>query len=731
MTERTMDSNKTEWETGSPERTHFDPLLDSLVVVAKLYDKHVTATALSAGLPLVENKLTTTLLPRAAERAGLSARMLNRPLDEIVPEVLPAILLLHNGHACVLTELDLANNKARIIRPEAGLGEVEMHVDGLSELYSDFCFFIKREYQFDKERRLVTGEAGKHWFWDTLRLSFPIYRDVILASVLINLFVLASPFYVRNVYDRVVPNSAFDTLWAFSIGIGIIFFFDLLLKLIRTYFLDIAGRKSDVILSSKIFAHVQALKLEHRPASVGSFAKMVSEFESIRDFITSATMSTLVDIPFVIIFLLAIYVFSGNLVIVPLVSVGIILLITIIIRRPVDESITHSYGASTVKNGLLIETLNGLETVKSNRMEGINQRKYEQNVGETSFWSNRSRLFSTIGTSTSGFVQQMTTVALLIVGVYEIANHELTMGGLIAASMLTGRVIAPMAQVAGLIARYGQTKEAYSGIARIMDMPIERDPDKAYLQRDKTDGHFELENVGITFPGQTVSIINGVNLNIPAGSRLAVIGRIGCGKTTLLRLLMGLYTPTEGVIKLDGIDIRQLDPSDLRAMIGCVEQQPTLFSGTIRDNIASGTPYATDEQILKAAEMAGVLEFTATHPEGLNRQTGENGRMLSGGQRQCVALARALLRDPKILIFDEPTSALDQDSERRLIARLSKLAPDKTIIVFTQRLAILSLLDSIAVMDAGEILMHGPKQEVLDRLAGKHASSTPQDGGAA
>lgn len=719
MTEESKEERAMSWDTGSPERTHFDPLLDSLVVVSKLYDKAVTATALSAGLPLVDNRLTTTLFPRAAERAGLSARLLNRSLDEMVQEILPSVLLLHNGRACILTKLDREQSHASIIRPESGIGEEVLSLDALEALYTGFAFFIKREYRFDKERRLITGEKGKHWFWDTLRLSTPIYRDVILASVLINLFVLASPFYVRNVYDRVVPNSALDTLWAFSIGIGIIFLFDLILKLIRTYFLDVAGRKSDVILSSKIFAHVQALKLEYRPQSVGSFAKMVSEFESIRDFITSATMSTLVDIPFVIIFLLAIYFFSGNLVIVPLVSVLLILIITAVIRRPVDESITHSYGASTVKNGLLIETLNGLETVKSNRMEGLNQRKWEQNVGEMSYWSNRSRLFSTLGTSASGFIQQMTTVALLIVGVYEIANHELSMGGLIAASMLTGRVISPMAQVAGLIARYGQTKEAYEGIARIMEMPVEREEGKSYLQRANTDGHFQVEGVAFAFPEQPVPIIKQVSLDIPAGSKLAIIGRIGCGKTTLMRLLMGLYSPVEGVIKLDGIDTRQLDPSDLRAMIGCVEQQPTLFSGSIRDNIASGTPYATDDQILKAAETAGVLEFTATHPEGLNRQTGENGRMLSGGQRQCIALARALLRDPKILIFDEPTSALDQDSERRLIARLSRLAPDKTIIVFTQRLAILSLLNSIAVMDDGEILMHGPKQEILDRLSGK------------
>ncbi|WP_422139835.1 type I secretion system permease/ATPase [Endozoicomonas sp. ALC020] len=717
MTDQSNTEATDRWDTGSPERTHFDALLDSLVIVTKLYDKPSTATALSAGLPLIENKLTLALLPLAAERASLSARLLNRELDTILPEVLPAILLLHNGNACVLTKLDITADEATIIRPEAGLGKAEMHLDELRLLYTGFCFFIKREYKFDKGRRLITGEAGKHWFWDTLRLSFPIYRDVIIASVVISLFVLATPFYVRNIYDRVVPDSAFDTLWAFSIGVAIIFFFDLLLKLIRTFFLDVAGRKSDVILSSRIFAHVQALKLEHRPRSVGSFARMVSEFESIRDFITSATLSTLVDIPFVIIFLIAIYIFSGYLVIVPMVSIFIILVITLLIRRPVDEAISHSYGASSVKNGLLIETLNGLETVKSNRMEGLNQRKWEQNIGEASYWSNRSRLYSTFGTSTSGFIQQMSTVAVLIVGVYKIANHDLTMGGLIAASMLTGRVISPMTHVAGLIARWGQTKVAYKGIAGIMAMPVEREDEKQYLQCDLTDGHYQLENVSLTFPEQTVPVIKRVSINIPAGSRLAVIGRIGCGKTTLLRLLMGLYTPTEGVIKLDGIDIRQLDPSDLRKMIGSVEQLPTLFSGTIRDNIATGTPYATDAQILKAAEMAGVIEFTGTHPDGLNRECGEQGRMLSGGQRQCVALARALLRDPKILIFDEPTSALDQDSERKLIQRLNRLAPDKTIIVFTQRLAILSLLDSIAVMDDGEILMKGEKRKILDQLA--------------
>ncbi|CAH0990022.1 Toxin RTX-I translocation ATP-binding protein [Sinobacterium norvegicum] len=707
------------WHTGAPERSHFDPLLDSLVVISKLYDKPMSATALSAGLPLVDNKLTPALLPRAADRAGLAARLIQRDLTAIRQQVLPAVLLLNGEQACVLTEVDTATGRATVIRPESGEGESQLPLTELGQYYTGFAIFIKTRFDYGKQRRLVTGEKEKHWFWDTLKLSAPIYKDVVIASILINLFVLTSPMFVRNVYDRVVPNSAIDTLWAFAIGALIVFSFDFLLKLIRTHFLDVAGRKSDIILSSKLFAQVQNIKLENRPNSVGSFAKTVQDFESIRDFITSATLTTLVDLPFVFFFLIVIFIFSGNLVLVPIVGMLVILAISLFVRKPMDEAISHSFGASSVKNGLLIETLTGLETVKTNRMEGLHQRRWEQNVGEVSEWSNKSRLYSTVATSTSGFVQQLTTIGLMIVGVYEISNHSLSMGGLIAAMMLAGRTIAPMGQVAGLIARYSQTKQAYEGVAKVMEMPVERGPDQQFVSRDSFDGGFELEQVSLNFPEQLVPAVAGVDLSIPAGSKMAIIGRIGCGKTTLLRMLMGLYTPTEGMIKLDGIDLRQIDPSDLRSAIGCVEQQPQLFAGSIRDNIVSGTPYASDDQIIRAASIAGVLEFSNPHPEGLNRQVGEGGRLLSGGQRQCVALARALLRDPKILIFDEPTSALDQQTERTLIQRLADNTPDKTIIVFTQRMAILDLLDHVAVMDQGKVLMSGPKADVMKKLAGK------------
>jgi ATP-binding cassette subfamily C protein LapB len=712
-----LEALKKVWLTGAPESTHFDPLLDSLVVISKLYDKPMSAIALSSGLPLDDNKLTPALFPRAADRAGLSARIIQRSLHDIPEQVLPAIILLNGQLACVLTKI--SDGQATIIRPETGEGEQQIALDELQSYYSGFSIFIKTRFNYGKERRLITGEKEKHWFWDTLKISLPIYKDVIIASILINLFVLTSPMFVRNVYDRVVPNSSIDTLWAFSIGALIIFTFDFVMKLIRTHFLDIAGRKSDIILSSKLFAQVQNIKLEHRPASVGSFAKTVQDFESIRDFITSATLTTLVDIPFTLLFLLVIYIFSGNLVLVPIVGILVILILSLFIRKPMDEAISHSFGASAVKNGLLIETLSGLETVKTNRMEGLNQRRWEQNVGEISHWSNKSRLYSTAATSASGFVQQLTTVGLMIVGVYEIANHSLSMGGLVAAMMLSGRTIAPMGQVAGLIARFSQTKQAYEGVAKVMEMPVERGPDKQFVSRSSFEGGFNLAGVTLSFPEQLVPAVSNVNLDIPAGAKLAVIGRIGSGKTTLLRMLMGLYTPTEGMIKLDGIDLRQIDPSDLRSIIGCVQQQPQLFQGTIRDNIVSGTPYASDEQIIHAAEIAGVLDFTNPHPEGLNRQVGEGGRLMSGGQRQCVALARALLRDPKILIFDEPTSALDQQSERTLIQRLAANTPDKTIIVFTQRMAILDLLDHIAVMDNGSVIMSGPKNEVLSKLGVK------------
>lgn len=707
------------WDTGSPTKTFYDPLLDSLVVIARLNGNPQVATALSSGLPLVEHRLTTDLLPRAAERAGLSARLLRRELEDIPTQVLPAIILLRQSRAAVLVSMDAAAGTARIIRPETGEGEETISLEALGEEYGGFAFFFKTKFAYDSHRKAAVGDDSGHWFWTTLKKSTSIYRDVIIASVLINLFALTSPMFVRNIYDRVVPNSAFETLWALAIGALIIFTFDFLLKVIRTHFLDTAGRKSDILLSAKLFERVQAVRLEHRPASVGSYAKTVQEFESIRDFITSATMATLVDIPFVFIFLLTIAILSGNLVLVPLVAIIIILIISFAIRQPVDESIKHSFGASAMKNGLLIETLTGLESVKTHRLEGLNQSRWEQSVGEVSQWSNRSRLFSTTANSASAWITQVATVALMIVGVYEIANQQNTMGGLIAAMMLSGRAIGPMSQVAGLIGRYSQTKQAYEGVAKIMELDVEREPNQKFIKVPDVKGAFELEGVGLTFPNQTVPAVNDVTMSIPAGTKVAVIGKIGSGKSSLLRMLMGLYQPTEGVIKLDGIDIKQVDPSDLRELIGCVEQHPFLFQGSIRDNIVAGSPHCTDEQLIRAANLAGVLDFTNSHPEGLNRPVGENGNQLSGGQRQCVAIARAMLREPQIYIMDEPSSALDQATERTLIERWKEAAPHKTMIIFTQRMAVLDAVDKIAVMDHGKLLIYGNKADVLKKLGGK------------
>ena len=518
---------------------------------------------------------------------------------------------------------------------------------------------------------------------------------------------------MRNIYDRVVPNNAIDTMWAFGIAAIIIFSFDALMKLLRTHFLDIAGKKSDILLSSAIFAHVMQLRLEQAPGSVGSFAKNLQDFESIRDFIASSTMALLIDLPFVVLFLVVIYVVAGPLMFVPLCAALVILVVSLLARNRIDQAIQHTYQASAAKSGLLIEALAGLEIIRANRLEGSMQRRWEDSVGEISEWSNRSRMISTTATTLSGWVQQVNTIGMAIVGVYLISAGELTMGGLIAAIMLSGRAMAPMGQIAGLIPRYNQTKTAYEGVAKVMEMPGERTEGKKYISEHAISGGYHFDNVGLTFDGQQQPSLSGVSFDIEAGSTTAVIGRIGSGKTSMLRLMVGLYQPTEGMIMLDGLNIGQIDPAELRDAVAVVEQQPHLFSGSVRDNITAASPFATDTQLMRAVKLAGVDTFTANHEEGLDRQVGERGSKLSGGQRQCVAIARALLPNPPIIIMDEPTSAMDQETEKIFIAKLAELAKDKTLIVFTQRLSLLDIADKIMVLNNGKLHKFEDKATML------------------
>jgi len=710
-------SNTPNWNVRGEALLPDDPLTRCLVILTRYFHNPMSAQTLTAGLPLENMRLTPDLFVRSATRAGLSARVVKRPLDQISSMTLPAVLLLKNGNACVVAERD-QNLGWVLIQPESGGGTTTMTTEELAEQYDGYAIFSRPAFKFDERAEDQSIPRGQHWFWSVFTRSWPLYAEVLIATFLTNIFALVTPLFVMNVYDRVVPNMAFETLWVLSIGALIVFLFDLLMRSLRGYFLDVAGKQIDVILSATIFEKVLGLKSAVRPRSVGSLANNLQEFEMFRDFITSATITAVIDLPFVALFLVIIFWLGGATVLVPILAMPIIVGLGILLQRPLQKIIQQSFRVSSQKQAVLIETLTGLETIKAVGAESASQRKWEQIIGEQNRLGLSSRILTGAIVNQSSFFQQAAYVAVVIVGVYLIADRSMTTGGLIACALLTNRVLAPLSQIASLITRYFQAQQALAGIDNIMNLPVERPPGKSFVHRHGFKGDIEFRNVTFAYPEQEIPAITNASFHIRAGERVGIIGRIGSGKTTIEKLLLGLYDPTQGSIWIDGIDLQQIDPADLRHNIGYVPQDVMLFHGSVRENIVLGAPYVDDAAMLFAAEVAGVTEFVNRHPRGFDMQVGERGEGLSGGQRQSIANARALLLEPPIVVLDEPSSSLDNRSEENLKTRLTAQMEGRTLVLVTHRASLLTLVDRLIVMDGGRVIADGPKAQVMEALSG-------------
>ncbi|MEZ8065655.1 type I secretion system permease/ATPase [Vibrio sp. FF145] len=693
-----------------------DPLLNSLIYVSRYYGLANSPEALINGLPLSDGKLTPFLFPRSAERAGLVAKENRSDLENIPHLILPAILLLKQGEACVLNSIDIEKQEAEIITTESGMMPIVIPIEELKEQFIGRYFLVKKQFRYDERSPEILKTREGHWFWSTIWQSKKIYRDVLIASILINLFAIAAPMFTRLVYDKVVPNLAFETLWVLASGIFVVFLFDLLLKLMRSYFIDVAGKKSDILISSKLFSKVLGIRMEAKPASVGAFAKNLQEFESIREFFTSATIGSLIDLPFALMFLALIWLMAGNLVFVPVVGVVILIIYALLIQGPLRRTIEEGSRLASQKYANLIESLAGLETVKLFSAQSQFQFRWEEAVAHMANWNIKSRRITDSIQNTAGFVQQSTNVGMIIFGVYLMAEGTLTMGGLIAATMLSGRAIGPLVQLSLLSTRYNQAKSSMTLIEQVMSMPSEQEEGKRYIHRPIIQGHIALDKVTFHYPDSPIASIRDLTLNISPGEKVAIIGRIGSGKSTLERLIMGLYKPTEGHVRIDDTDMEQLHHVDVRRNIGCVPQDSNLFYGTVRDNITLGRPLVDDRDVMDAANRAGVTAFTQQDPAGLERQVGEGGGLLSGGQRQSIAIARAFLGRPPVLLMDEPTSAMDNRSEMHIKHQLSQLLPSETLILITHKTSMLDIVDRVIVMEKGSIIADGPKSQVLSDL---------------
>jgi ATP-binding cassette subfamily C protein LapB len=693
-----------------------DSLLNALIYVSRYYGLANSPEALINGLPLQDGKLTSYLFPRAAERAGLVTKKHQGKLSDISQLILPAVLLLEDGQACVLNRIDMASGEAEIVNPDSAMMPVTISIAELEERYIERYFMLKKQFRYDERSPEVLNPKEGHWFWNTIWQSKIIYRDVLIASILINLFAVAVPLFSRLVYDKVVPNLAYETLWVLASGVVLIFIFDLVLKMLRSYFIDVAGKKSDILISSKLYAKVLGIRLEARPASTGAFARHLQEFESIREFFTSATISTLIDLPFSLLFLLIIWLLGGNLVIVPIIGVIIVAIYSYLIQGKLRLAIDEGSRLASQKYANLIESIYGLETVKLFGAQSQFQFRWEEAVSHMANWSLKSRRITDGVQNAAGFIQQTCTIGIVILGVYMIGQGDLTLGGLIAATMLSGRAITPMIQISLLSTRYNQAKSSLTIIEQIMSMPDEQEEGKRYIHRPIINGKIELDRVTFNYPNTSVAAIRDVNLTIMPGEKVAIIGRIGSGKSTIQRLIMGLYQPTQGNVRIDDTNITQLHHIDVRRNIGCVPQDSVLFYGSIRDNITLGRPLSDDHDVLEAAHRSGVTVFTQQDPAGLERQVGEGGQLLSGGQRQSISIARAILGRPPVLLLDEPTSAMDNRTEMHIKNMLKQLNKHETLILITHKTTMLDVVDRIIVMEKGNIIADGPKEKVLEEL---------------
>ena len=700
-----------------------DPLLDCLLEVARIHGRASTRAALVAGLPLQNGRLTPALVSRAANRAGLNCRVVRKGLNKIESAQLPVILLLAGNEACVLLGWNAEGDSAEVLLPGTGQSSIFIPSAELAARYAGIAILLHPRFKYDRRIPQITKPRAQHWFWGVIAQQWRVYRDILVAALLINLFALALPLFSMNVYDRVVPNYAVDTLWVLAASVLLLLALDFVLRMMRGHFIDQASARIDLQLSAVLMERVLGLKMTARPESVGAFAATMKSYEVVRDFIASATVATLVDIPFALLFYVAIAWIAWPLVFIPSLGFLLVAIYVYAVQHKMHELAETTYKTGAMRNATLVESLSAMETIKALGAESHVQANWEKSSAFLTKVSNQQRVLSLSATQSVQTMQQLVNIAGLVAGVYLIHENMLTQGGMIASTMLMGRAMAPLGQLAGLLIQYQGARTSLEPLNRLMESPIERPPESTFVHRADLSGKIEFRDVTFKYPGSD-AVLKHVSFKIEPGETVILLGKVGSGKSTILKMLMGLYEPQSGSVLVDGIDLRQIDPADLRRNVGYVSQESILFYGTLRDNIVFGAPYADDSSILAAAGIAGLLEMVNRHPRGFDMQIGERGDTLSGGQRQGVAIARAFLTDPPLLFLDEPTSGMDYTTESEFKVRLGRFVkrstPGKTLLISTHRSSLVDLADRIIVVDHGCIVADGPREKVVaDLQAGR------------
>ncbi|MEG3768054.1 type I secretion system permease/ATPase [Alteromonas sp. 14N.309.X.WAT.G.H12] len=695
---------------------HGGVLMDCLSVICKYHKISMSRDSILAGLPMKNGTLSPSALGRAAIRLGLTSKTTKRELSQINLALLPAILILKNEKACILHSYNADIQTVEVVFPDSSDAVESLDVSEFEAEYTQYVIFVRPTHRAHHKQHIATQIDKNNWFWGVIKDVSPLYKDVIVASVFISLLSVALPLFVMNVYDRVVPNAAIETLWVLVVGVLLALMADFFLRMLRHFFVELAASRIDVTLSSALLQQVLGFKLKERPKSSGAFVNRIQSFDAIKGFLNSVTLVSVVDLPFALLFLVIIC-FVDMYLAIPILLGGTLLILYGLYVQKTLESLSNAMSEITAtKHGLLTEAMNAFEDVKFTGVQHHLQFEWEKQSIYLAKTNAKLRLAATSVSNLALYVQQSVGVVIILIGVYLIIDGQITQGGLIAAYLLSSRAMGPLSMAASILAQYHQAKTALSNLDDLMSREQDINADKKWTVHQPFSKEIEFKQVSFSYPEQRVAALSQLSLTIKAGEHVAILGKNGSGKTSINTLLMKGYSVTRGLLTIDGIDIEQYEPMALRKGIGYMPQQFNLLSGTLKENITAFDDEIDEAIIWEIIEACGMTDFVNNHPDGLNMQIGENGQFLSGGRRQAVALARAMVRNPSIYLLDEPTSAMDSATEKQVCGLIKAKVANKTLLLVTHRQALLSLVDRIIVIDKGRCIADGARDEILAKL---------------
>lgn len=706
-------------------------LLEALLSVARYHGLAANGDELMRGLGAAPEGLTLTKIEEAADRLGLVIRMEHRNPAKVESLVLPVLIVEKNAKARVLLKHDAASKRIEWVTPAVSNEIAAMAAAALKDLDDPLIIYVAPKTTPSAQsiaQSPVSKSGQRDWFWSAVRRMWPNYAQVVVAAFIGNALALASPLFVMNVYDRVIPNLATATLWVLTTGVALAFFFDFLIRLLRLRLVDETGRRVDMAVSGRLFDHLLATQLAERPGSTGIAVNRMRDLDTVRDALTSSSVIAATDCLFIVLFLGVMWLLVGPLVLVPALAVPMLIGVTLLFQRPLAAALAKAQEDIAVRQALLSETISAFETVKVVGAESWLRRTFDRSVAAASRSATHARAFANLSSSISGFIFQAVSILIIVWGVFLVINGVISIGALIAANILASRVLAPLNNIAQTLARLQQASLALAALDKLMQTETERqvggraiDPGQSVTIRANA--------ATFSYPNTEQPALRDINFTIEPGERIGIIGKVGSGKSTILRLLAGLYEPSSGSVLLNGLDMRQFAKAALRSKVGLCLQEAELFSGTLRNNLVMGMPFADPAALERAVTLSGVDAFAAEHPLGLDMAIAERGRSLSGGQRHAVSLARCLLTEPKLICLDEPTAHMDAASERALCGHLKALTQSGVgLVIATHRESLFALVDRLLVLDKGRLVLDGPKHDVFQALqarasAGEHGAA--------